>query len=66
MMGVQILLSEKELLGIYMLLKAQESGLDITMSKLLNRIEKYLYQSLTIEELENLEDTYQKHMRSGS
>lgn len=59
MFGVtEILLSEKELIGLYMLLKGREESLDFTMAKLLSRLEGKLYQRLTIEELENIGDLY--------
>ena len=59
MAGVtELLLSEKELIGLYMMLKDREESLDITMAKLLSRLEGKLYQKLTIEELENIGDLY--------
>ncbi len=57
----QMLFSEKELIGLYILLKGGEDALDFTMSKLLSRIENYLYQKLTIEELENIDFVYRSH-----
>ena len=59
MSGVtQMLLSDKELIGLYMLLKDREEGLDFTMAKLFSRIETVIYQKLTIEELENIDKVY--------
>ncbi len=57
----QMLFSEKELIGLYILLKGGEDTLDFTMSKLLSRVESYLYQKLTIEELENIDFVYRNH-----
>jgi hypothetical protein len=63
MSGVtQLLLSEKELIGLYMLLKDREEGLDFTMAKLFSRIESAIYQKLTIEELENIHGVYLNHL----
>lgn len=58
-------LSEQETLGLYLLLKEAGAGdgsgaPDATLLRLLNRIEKLLYERLTIQELENIEQVYRK------
>jgi hypothetical protein len=54
----QLSLSWQEALGVYLLLKRNEAGLDENMCRLLRRLEQELYRQLTIEELENLEGLY--------
>jgi hypothetical protein len=48
-------LKDREILGIYLLLKDRERELDSTMLKLLDRLERALYQELTIDEFEKLQ-----------
>jgi len=54
--------TEAEVMGLYMILKDRESELDYTISKLLNRLERHLYGTLTIEELENIEQAYRRRI----
>jgi hypothetical protein len=61
----EVLLSDKELIGLFMMLKDREESLDITMAKLLSRLEGTLYQKLTIEELENIGDVYMNRSDTG-
>ena len=51
-------LKDREVLGIYLLLKERERELDETMLKLLDRLERVLYQELTIDEFENIREKY--------
>lgn len=53
-----IVLENRELIGVYLLLKEKESALDRIMLRLLNRIERKLYEQLTIEEFRNIEALY--------
>ena len=54
----QIVLSAKEIMGLYMLLKKQEMVLDATMCAALGKIEKILYAQLTVEEIESIQSLY--------
>jgi hypothetical protein len=56
----EFLLKKREILGIYLLLKDREQVLDATMLQLLDRLERTLYQELTIDEFENIRDRYDK------
>ena len=51
-------LKDREVLGIYLLLKERERELDETMLKLLDKLERVLYQELTIDEFENIREKY--------
>ena len=44
--------------GLYLFLKSREAELDEHMSNLVSEIEGYLYDRLSIEEMENLEKLY--------
>jgi hypothetical protein len=55
-----IVLSEKELVGLYVRLKPRENDLDLILLNLLSRMEKILYQTMTIEEIETIQDIYGK------
>jgi hypothetical protein len=47
-----------EILGVYLLLKDSEAELDETLLQLLDRLERTLYQELTIDEFENIRALY--------
>ena len=47
-------LSGTEAKAIYHLLKEKENSLESCLLQLLNRIERFIYENLTIEELEKL------------
>ena len=49
-----------EKIAIFILLRRHESELDIRLLKLMNKIEKELYQHLSIQEIEKIEDYYQE------
>jgi hypothetical protein len=49
-----VALSEKEEEELYVLLKARETDLEEPLQGLLQRIEKSLFERLTIEEIEDL------------
>ncbi len=57
-----MILQGNELVGIYLLLKENENNLDNTQLSVKTRIEKILFTSLSIEELESLEDLYKKNV----
>jgi hypothetical protein len=52
-------LKGREILGVYLLLKDREAQLDATLLQLLDRLERTLYQDLTIEEFENIRALYE-------
>lgn len=58
--GKDFPLQEREVLGIYFMLKDRESELDETLLQLLDRLERELYQELTIDEFENIRNLYDK------
>ncbi len=45
--------------GVYLMLKKRESELDSMMSDLADELEAYLYDRLSIEEMEGLNELYQ-------
>ena len=51
-------LNEREAAGLYLQLKKSSDELDITLRRLLTRLEKELYAHLSIQQLENLEELY--------
>ncbi|HAK45027.1 MAG TPA: hypothetical protein DCO79_03785 [Spirochaeta sp.] len=50
--------------GLYLLLKSKDSELDANMSELGEDIEAYLYDRLSIEEMEELQKLYEKSDRT--
>ena len=52
-------LKGREILGVYLLLKDREAQLDATLLQLLDRLERTLYQDLTIEEFESIRALYE-------
>jgi len=52
-------LKGREILGVYLLLKDREAELDATLLQFLDRLERTLYQDLTIEEFENIRTLYE-------
>lgn len=55
-----IALHGNELIGVYLLLKHHEPEGDEPLVDLMQRIETYLYQRLSIEEMEQIEYLYEK------
>ena len=51
-------LKGREILGVFLLLKDREAQLDETLLQLLDRLERALYQELTIDEFENIRKSY--------
>ena len=51
-------LKDREILGVYLALKDREAELDDTLLQLLDRLERTLYQELTIDEFENIRALY--------
>jgi hypothetical protein len=50
----------REALAIYFMLKDRESELDEMLLQLLDRLERELYQELTIDEFQNIRNLYYK------
>lgn len=50
----------RELVGLFLLLRARESELDVHTTAALVRMERYLYDRLSIEQLEQLPTLYEK------
>ncbi len=50
----------RELVALFLFLRARESELDERTSAVLARMERYLYERLSIEELEKLPVLYEK------
>ena len=57
--SIEITLSESELKSLYVQLKRAEGQLGEDMCRLLIRIEKALYEKLTIEEFESLKSSFE-------
>jgi hypothetical protein len=55
-----ITLTSKELTGMYLYLKENQESLDTVLDSLLHRIEKVLYQYVSIGELEGLREKYNR------
>ena len=51
-------LSDKEAVGVYLLLRDRATGSDETMARLTKRIEDSLLRELTVTEVEHLQDVY--------
>jgi hypothetical protein len=51
-------LKGREVLAVYLTLKDKEAELDETLLQLLDRLERGLYQELTIDEFENIRKRY--------
>ena len=58
MEGRSFPLQGREVLAVYLMLKDREQELDETLLQLLNRLERGLYQELTIDEFENIRNLY--------
>jgi len=57
-----IILQGKELVAVYLLLKKDDRDLDPAQLSVKNRIEKVLFESLSIEEIESIEELYKKNV----
>ena len=55
-------LSGREIVGVYLFLKAREGELDEILTKLMMRVEKSLYSRLSIDEFERLSDLYRDNV----
>jgi hypothetical protein len=57
---MELRLSDRELVGLYLQLRRDEDGLDDTLFSLYTRLQRLLYEELSIEEMESLENLYQE------
>ncbi len=55
-------LTEREVIGIYLLLKKHETELDETLESVEERIETLLFDNLSIEQFEELERLYRSNV----
>jgi hypothetical protein len=55
-----VALTEKESVGVYLLLQSHAASLDVTMARLRKRLEDALFDNLTVGEVEDLESVYQR------
>jgi len=55
-------LSGREIVGVYLFLKAREEELDEILTNLMMRVEKNLYSRLSIDEFERLSDLYRDNV----
>ena len=55
-----ITLTSKEVTGMYLYLKDNQDTLDVVLDSLLHRIERELYQYISIGELEGLREKYNR------
>lgn len=53
-------LTDKEKLGLYLLLKQNEEKLDFTLNNIKTKLEEWLYTKLDIFEMNNLDNVYEK------
>jgi hypothetical protein len=53
-------LTNREIIGLYLLLTENTEKLDIVMMKLENKLGKYLYDKISIHELEKLQYFYKQ------
>ncbi len=60
--NIQMQFSAMEIVGLYTALLSQESTLDDSQSRVLEAVRKELYSQFSIEEFEQLENSY--HSRS--
>lgn len=51
-------LSDKEAVGVYLLMLEREYPLDETMARLMKRIEDSIYRKLTVAEVQDLQSVY--------
>jgi translation initiation factor IF-3 len=54
----EFLLKGREVLAVYLMLKDRETELDETLLQLLDRLERGLYQEMTIDEFESIRERY--------
>ncbi len=54
---MKLSITHDEVIQLYQYLKPKETELDINLLKILRKLENYLYDKLTIEEIEKIEKT---------
>ncbi len=58
-----ITIDKTEIIGLYLFFKKNEKSIDKKLLPLINRIEKELFEILTIDEYENIETLYDKMLK---
>ncbi len=58
----EIIVEKKEIVGLYLFLKHHEQDLDKRLFPLLIRLEEYLFNRLSIQEMEDLPTLYNKNI----
>lgn len=53
-------LTNREIVGLYLFLAKHEDAIDIEMTQLQNKLRNYLFDSISIHQLEKLESLYQQ------
>ncbi len=57
---MEITLNNREIVGLFLLLSEHEEALDINMQKLENKLEKFIYDKISIQQLEKLGSLYRQ------
>lgn len=55
-------LENREIVAVYLMLKAEEAKLDRTLTALCARIERALYDRMSIDEFEHLRELYSRNV----
>lgn len=63
--SARVQFSGKTVVGLYLFLRHHEEELDTNTLAALNELEQELYQHLTIDEMERLEETYRNSRREA-
>lgn len=58
-------LTDREVVALYIMLKPKEMSLDSTMISLLERLESTMFESLSIEQVESIDQVYQEMTARG-
>jgi hypothetical protein len=58
MTELPLAMNSSEIIGLFLFLRARESELDSNLSSFHERLSEYLYDRLSIDEMENLKDLY--------
>ena len=59
-MNENLNITEKELIGIYLVLRENQNSFDNTMNRLYNEIEKRIQNSMTIDQFERIREIYEQ------
>ncbi len=53
-------LTNREIVGVYLLLEKNEEKVDKDLQKLKDRVERFLFEHISIEDMEDLEEKYHR------